>query len=63
MFILNCKNMGMDCDYVARAATKEEVMEQLRKHASHVHPDAIKKMESMSEEEVREMMMKNIIEE
>ena len=60
MFILACRDMGPDCDYKARGASKEEVMELITKHGTDVHPDVMKKMEKMSQDEVRDMMMSKI---
>ncbi len=31
--VLKCRDAGVDCDFVARAATAEEVMEEAREHA------------------------------
>jgi predicted small metal-binding protein len=46
-----CKNLGLDCDFVAEAATKEEVMKMAMEHGSVVHADMMKDMtpEQMAE--------------
>ena len=46
-----CKNLGMDCDFVAEGATKEEVMKMAMEHGSVVHADMMKDMtpEQMAE--------------
>lgn len=46
-----CKNLGMDCDFVAEGATKEEVMKMAMEHGGVVHADMMKGMteEQMSE--------------
>lgn len=35
--ILKCRDVGVDCDFVARGATVEEVMEKAKEHAGKVH--------------------------
>lgn len=32
-----CKDTGVECDFVARAETEEELMTQIAKHAKEVH--------------------------
>ena len=46
-----CKNLGMDCDFVAEGATKEEVMKMAMEHGNVVHADMMKDMtpEQMAE--------------
>jgi len=46
-----CKNLGLDCDFVAEGATKEEVMKTAMEHGSVVHADMMKDMtpEQMAE--------------
>jgi predicted small metal-binding protein len=34
---LHCRELGMDCDWVASGHTEEEVLEQLGHHALRVH--------------------------
>jgi len=34
---LACKDMDIDCDYVARGESKEDLMEVAVKHAKEVH--------------------------
>jgi predicted small metal-binding protein len=34
---LACKDLGTDCPYVARADTREELMEDMTRHAKTVH--------------------------
>ncbi len=36
-FTLACKDFGVDCLYVARGETKEEVIQKVSKHAKEVH--------------------------
>jgi predicted small metal-binding protein len=35
--VLTCKDVGVDCDFVARGATVEEVIEKAREHACKDH--------------------------
>ena len=39
-----CKNLGLDCDFVATADTKEEVMKKAMEHGNTVHADMMKGM-------------------
>ncbi|MGC1378826.1 MAG: DUF1059 domain-containing protein, partial [Anaerolineales bacterium] len=42
MMKFECKDMGMDCDFVATAETKEEVMALAMAHAAEAHGDMLK---------------------
>jgi len=35
--VLRCRDVGVDCDFVARGATVEEVMEKAKDHACSDH--------------------------
>jgi predicted small metal-binding protein len=35
--VLKCKDVGMDCDFIARGETEEEILKQAAKHAGMVH--------------------------
>ena len=35
--VLKCRDVGMDCDFVARGKTEEEILKQAAKHAGTVH--------------------------
>ena len=35
--VLHCKDVGMDCDFVARADTEQEIMQQVAEHANTTH--------------------------
>jgi predicted small metal-binding protein len=35
--VLRCRDVGVDCDFVARGATIEELMEKTQQHARTVH--------------------------
>lgn len=50
---IRCADVGMDCDFIARAATTEEVLERVVTHAEEKHgiteitPDMHKKVRSV----------------
>jgi predicted small metal-binding protein len=50
-----CKNLGIDCDFVATGATKEEVMKMAMEHGGSVHADMMK---DMTKEQAAEFAMK-----
>jgi predicted small metal-binding protein len=50
---IKCRDMGMDCGFVAEGETAEEVKAKLTEHAGTVHADM---MASMSEEDTAKMM-------
>ena len=58
MFTLACKDMGVDCPFVAEGATKEEAMKASADHAMSAHgmtaesmtPEMKAKAESMVKE-------------
>lgn len=62
MKTLTCKIVsGIDCPYVAKGETDEEVMVQLKEHGQEAHPEEIKKMmEGMSEDDLVKRMKENI---
>ncbi len=35
--VLKCRDVGMDCDFVARADTKEDLLKMAGEHAKTVH--------------------------
>jgi predicted small metal-binding protein len=35
--VLRCRDVGMDCDFVARANTEEEILKQAAQHAQTTH--------------------------
>lgn len=35
--VLRCKDVGMDCDFVARADSEAEIMQQAAEHAKTTH--------------------------
>ena len=49
-FTLRCRDVGVECDYVARADTEEELLKQAAKHAAEVH-----NMTEISDEKMAEV--------
>ena len=39
-----CKDLGIDCNFTATGATKEEVMQKAMAHGGTVHADMMKNM-------------------
>jgi len=35
--VLKCREVGLDCNFVARADTEEEIMERIAEHANTTH--------------------------
>ena len=35
--VLTCREVGLDCNFVARADTEEEIMKQIAEHAATTH--------------------------
>lgn len=35
--VLRCRDVGMDCDFVARAETEEEILKKAAEHAQTAH--------------------------
>ncbi len=35
--VIQCRDIGMDCDFVARAETEEEILKKAAEHAQTVH--------------------------
>ena len=56
MFTFECKDMGMDCDYVATAASKEEVMDMAMAHAVEAHADVLQGLSTEQTEEMNEKL-------
>lgn len=52
MFTFACKDVGVDCDFVAAGDTTEEVKEKAFAHAGVVHAEVMK---SMTEEQLAEL--------
>jgi predicted small metal-binding protein len=57
MKTLACKDMGMDCPWVGKAETKEELMKMAKEHAMEAHKEYWDStMSKMSDEEMMKMM-------
>ncbi len=52
MKTLACKDMGVECDFVAKGSTNEEVKRKMMDHAGEAHPELI---DNSSPEEIRMM--------
>ncbi len=52
MFRYACKDVGVDCDFVTKGATVEEVKEKVFAHAGVVHADMLK---AMNEDELAQL--------
>ena len=37
VYVINCRDVGVDCDFEARGASIDEVMELCAEHASRAH--------------------------
>lgn len=48
--VLRCRDVGMDCDFVARAETEEEILKKAAEHVQTVH-----NMKDVSEELVEKV--------
>jgi predicted small metal-binding protein len=58
---LACKDMGMDCDFVATGNTVEEVKQKAMAHAQVVHADILKTMSSPAQMAEMQKTMDKII--
>jgi predicted small metal-binding protein len=45
-----CKDLGMDCDFVATGNTVDEVKKKVMEHAQARHADTLKKMTATPEQ-------------
>ncbi|BDG09138.1 DUF1059 domain-containing protein [Anaeromyxobacter paludicola] len=56
----HCRDAGMDCDFVARGNSNQEIMEQARQHAQREHgmqqlsPDLAHRVEGLIHDESSE---------
>ena len=51
MKTLSCRSIGLDCDYVIKGMTEEELLKNIEQHYSEIH--AIEPEEITSEMKVR----------
>ena len=55
--VLTCRDVGVDCDFVARGATVDEVLEKAREHATKDHgfvdipPELVEKVKAAVKDE------------
>ncbi len=55
--VVNCRDVGFDCEGVIRAETEEEVLKLVAEHAKVVHgmeevpPEVVEKVRSVMQEE------------
>ena len=55
--VINCRDVGFDCDGVIRAETEEELLQLVAQHAQTVHgleevtPEVVEKVRSVMREE------------
>ncbi len=52
MYSLACRDLGIDCDYVATAPTKEEVKLLVLTHSRAAHADLMKAMDDQQRAEL-----------
>ena len=54
---LSCRDAGVDCDYVARGNSEEEILQKAREHAHKEHgfpdipPDLVEKVKTLIRDE------------
>lgn len=59
MKTISCKDMGVDCPWVGRAKTIDELVRQSKDHAKKHHREYWEKtMKNMSDDEIREEVEK-----
>jgi predicted small metal-binding protein len=57
MKVVNCRDVGFDCEGVVRAETEQEVLEQVAAHAKAVHnietvpPEVVEKVRQVMRDE------------
>lgn len=55
--VVNCRDVGFDCEAVVRAETEEEALKMVAEHAKEVHgmqeasPDVVEKVRSVMRDE------------
>ncbi len=55
--VVNCRDVGFDCEGVIRAETEEEALKMVAEHAKEVHgmqevsPDVVEKVRSVMRDE------------
>ena len=51
---LHCSDAGMQCDYIARGATDDEVMDQASQHVMSKHAEAVSTMSEQDRTKFKE---------
>jgi predicted small metal-binding protein len=55
--VMKCRDVGVDCDFVARGATEEDILKQAAEHAKKAHgmaevaPDVVAKVKAAIHDE------------
>lgn len=60
MIMVSCKDMGADCDFVAKGETAYDVKMQMMDHAKMDHKDMMMNMDENGKKEMMKNMMKNM---
>lgn len=56
-----CKDMGMACDFTAKAETEEELMKQVMEHGQSAHKTEMEEMaKTMSAEDIEKAVKEKI---
>lgn len=64
MMTVSCKDMGVDCPWVGKAETMEELAKKVKEHAMMDHKEYYEKeMKNMSDQEMMDMMKTYVKEE
>jgi predicted small metal-binding protein len=56
-----CRDMGMDCNFVATGSTVEEVKQKAMAHAQVVHADVLKTMSTPAQMAQMEKQLESVI--
>jgi predicted small metal-binding protein len=56
-----CRDMGMDCDFVATGSTVEEVKAKAMAHAQAVHADILRTMSSPAQMAAMDKQLESVI--
>jgi predicted small metal-binding protein len=56
MMELSCRSLGIDCDYIAKGETLDELMKDGMEHAKDAHPEKYAEMMKMTKQEKHKMM-------
>jgi len=56
MKTLACRDAGMNCDYVAKGETMEELKKNSMDHVAAEHPDKVEEVKGMTDEQMMGMV-------